>query len=264
VHLRFANCDLPSVCVIATTVIAALNATHRAEAQNNSLRRRGIVVRSAPAAPTTQPARGAREVLFPPVLGPVPSGAGSEIINPVLLENSLIAFAPPEPRQIRVHDLLTIIVREDKQSQTNAKLESDKTWEIQSALKKWFRIHDDRLIASFPPGDPGVDFDFDSEYEGEGKVKRKDSLITRITASVIDVKPNGTLILEAKKTIEVDEDTQVYTLTGVCRSEDITAQNTVLSTQLADAHIAVRHTGPARDAARRGWLMRLFDWLRPL
>ena len=87
--------------------------------------------------------------------------------------------------------------------------------------------------------------------------------MTRIQARVIDVKPNGNLVLEARKRITVDEEDQIATLSGVCRSKDVTAQNSVLSTQVADLEISVSHTGAARDASRRGWAMRLFDLLRP-
>jgi len=236
-------------------------AASSADAQNNSLRRRGPQYRP----PATQPASGIRDYTPPtPLAAAAGTTRATGVVNPVLLQASLIAFEPPEPRKIGVHDLVTIIVREDKRATSDSDLRSQKTWEIDASLKKWLRLDDNhRLIASLPQGEPGLEFELDGQYRGRGRVQRKDTLITRITAQVIDVKPNGTLVLEATKTIQVDEDVQTYTLTGVCRSEDVTAQNTILSTQLADAHITIRHTGPARDAARRGWLMRLLDLLRP-
>jgi flagellar L-ring protein precursor FlgH len=245
----------------------ALCALAGAEAQYNSLFRRGGAPRESPA-PTTQPAAAARELLLP---GPGaylrPAGALPEEPPPNqgLLRRSLIAVEAPKQRRIAPHDLVTVIVREDKRSTTDAKLKSEKSWTLESELAKWFRIHDHKLVPqTFPEGAPGASFNFDNEYEGKGKVDRADTLTLRLTATVIDVKPNGTLTLEATKTIKVDEDTQTMTLTGVCRSDDVTADNTVLSTQLANVSIKTSHTGPARDAARRGWLMRLFDVARPL
>lgn len=216
----------------------------------------------APAQPPVRPA------VFLPIARPSlasASSAGLPPFNEPLLYVSPIAVQLPEPRRLGVHDLVTIIVREDKKSTTDADLKSDKSWEINTELAKWFRldVHDRLVPQNFPRGAPGVDFTADSQYEGKGKVNRQDTLILRITAQVLDVKPNGTLTLEARKSIETDEDVQTMTLTGVCRSEDVTAENTVLSTQLADAHIGIEHSGPARDAARRGWLMRAFDFLRP-
>lgn len=237
-----------------------------AEAQTNSLFR-GSSRMGPAAAPTSQPIGGATELLLPlPGSGlqpqsPTPAAAPG---NEYLLRRSLIAVTAPQPKKVQVHDLVTIIVREDKRASTDSNLKSDKNWEIKSELAKWFRISDARWLAQdFERGTPEADFSFDNQYEGKGQVERQDTLTLRITAEIIDVKPNGTLVLEARKVIENDEDKQTITLTGICRSEDVTAQNTVLSTQLADATVNTQHEGPARDAARRGWLMKALDKLRP-
>lgn len=240
-----------------------------ARAQSNSLLRDGEG-RTGPPVPTTQPAVGTREALLPivPTSGYLQAARddGPPPPNEVLLATSLIAVEAPRPRKIRVHDRVTIIIREEKRSTTDSDLKREKKWEIEAELKKWIRINEAwKLVPQvFPQGNPALDLEYDDEYEGKGEVRRKDSLITRVTATVIDVKPNGDLVLEAKKDIAVDEDRQVITLTGICRSVDVTAQNTVLSTQLAEAKIDIQHSGPARDAARRGWLVRLWDLIRPL
>ena len=250
---------------LALLIVAASGPV--ADAQSNSLFRQSGS-RTSPA-PTTQPAAGVAGVLLPaPTLfypqlaeddGPPPP-------NQVLLAASLIAVEAPKPRKIRVHDRITIVIREEKRSTSDSNLKREKKWEIEAELKQWIRLNEaHKLIPQvFPMGNPAIDLEYDDKYEGKGKVGRKDTLITRVTATVIDVKPNGDLVLEAKKDIKVDADRQVVTLTGICRSEDVTAQNTVLSTQLADAKIDIQHSGPARDAARRGWLARAWDFIRPL
>lgn len=185
--------------------------------------------------------------------------------NMALLQSSLIAVQVPKPKRFKVNDLITVIIREDKRSQTDAKLQEDKKWQVTSALNKWVRLNPrDHLIPqAFPNGKPEADFTWDDKYGGTGKSERKDSLTTRITATIIDVKPNGTLVLEDTKTIKTDEDVQMLRLTGICRSEDVTPENTVLSTQLAKASIETENTGPGRDATRRGWLKKAVDFLRP-
>ena len=187
--------------------------------------------------------------------------------NEVLVTFSPFGVEPPKPRKIQVHDLVTIIVRESRTSLSDAKMKSEKDWEMKSELTKWLRLDkNDHLVAQDFSSDvtPGVDFSFENSYEGKGKYDRKDTLTTRITARVIDVKPNGNLVLEARKRVEVGEEVLTATLTGECRSLDVTAQNTVLSTQIADLEITLPDQGAVRDATRRGWLMRLFDLLRPI
>ncbi|MCA9242523.1 MAG: flagellar basal body L-ring protein FlgH [Phycisphaerales bacterium] len=198
---------------------------------------------------------------------PRPSTAGADAPpppNPALLRWSLIAVEAPPPRKFKVNDLVTVIVREDKRASSDSKLESSKDWTLQAELKRWFRLDKDaRLVESPLRGNPGVDFNFKNDYSGEGKVDRRDSLITRLTTRILDVKPNGNLVLEARKEVVNDEEREVVTLTGECRSDDVTAQNTVLSTQIFGLSIQSQHNGAARDAARRGWMMKALDWARP-
>jgi flagellar L-ring protein precursor FlgH len=65
------------------------------------------------------------------------------------------------------------------------------------------------------------------------------------------------------KTIQTDEEEQSVILSGVCRAEDITADNTVLSTQLHDLTVRKTHKGAVRDTTKRGWIPRLLDVLNP-
>ncbi|MFH1747508.1 MAG: flagellar basal body L-ring protein FlgH [Planctomycetota bacterium] len=251
-------------------LLVAGNAIHTAQAQHNSLLHGRSRPQSQPT-PTTQPATStplspvAGIGVRPPRATQV-NPSGEPPANPVLLATSPFAVKPPEPRLIKVHDLVTIIIRESRTSLNDAKMKSEKEWEIKADLTKWLRLNlQDHLVPqTFPDGAPGVDFSFDNTYEGKGKYDRKDSLTTRITAHVIDVKPNGNLVLEASKRIKVAEEVLIATLTGECRAEDVSAQNTVLSTQIADLEIEMPDLGMVRDATRRGWLMRLFDLLRPL
>lgn len=255
-----------SLIRISTFTLFAAIACDVTLAQTNSLFRRSARSGATTGAPATQPAMP--ELILPAEgeMQPMHMGSFDQAppANVTLLRRSLIAVDAPAPKKVQVHDLVTIIVREDKRASSDANLKSDKTWEIKTELAKWFRLHDARWIAQdFERGTPETDFSLDSQYEGKGKVERQDTLTMRITAEVIDVKPNGTLVLEARKVIKNDEDQQTVTLTGICRAEDVTAQNTVLSTQLADATVNAQNEGPARDAARRGWLMKAFDKLRP-
>ncbi len=257
---------LPPVLVVMLCGLCGAPAT----AQSNSLLHRSP--RNQPTAhqvPTTQPAGG---VLAAPALGLVGSPRAAfrqeepePQPNVVLLNCSPFAVEMPQTEKIRVHDLVTIIVRVSKTAKSNAKLESKKDWTHEWALDEWIRFSDLHGIvpASLSHGTPSVAFDLKNDYGGDGKYDRKDSLTTRVQARVIDVKPNGNLVLEATNTVCFGEEDYTIALTGVCRSRDVTAENTVLSSQIADLEIRVVDRGAVNDATRRGWLMRGFDLLRP-
>ncbi len=242
-----------------------------ARAQNNSLLRRGAAPPPAQGVATSQPAAvvaaSAAGLAAPPNVRPPqqPGTPGEPLPNPVLLAASPFAVEAPAPRTIEVNSLITIIIHESRTSLNDAKMKSEKDWEMQAALSKWFRLdQDDHLVAQNLEDKPGVDWTFENSYEGKGKYDRKDELSTRLTARVIDVKPNGNLVLEARKRIKTGDEILLATLTGECRSDDVTAANTVLSTQVADLQIEMPDVGAVRDATTRGWLMKAFDFLKPI
>ncbi len=185
--------------------------------------------------------------------------------NPAIEQVSLIAVKFAPPRKFRVHDLVTIIVRERKKFESDSELEQEKEFTISSKLEEWFRFYPGCRLGSdqLSNGDPSIKYKFGLGWEGEGEADREDKFTERITAEVVDVKPNGNLVLEAKKYVKHDEEEITLTLTGMCRSADLTPDNTILSTQVANLRIVAKHTGAVRDASRRGWIPRLLDLLRP-
>lgn len=252
----------------ALTLALALSAAP-AMAQNNSLlgtMRQGPT--NGRAVSTSQPAS------VPPPVVPnglvIPARATLKADRPdpkpngVLLQMSPFAVSKPDPEKIKVNDLLTIVVRESKTVTTDATMESKKDWTLDSALSKWICFNASKGIvpAQFPDGTPSMALNWNNDYKGDGKYDRKDELTTRVTARVIDVKPNGNLVLEAKDEIVIDDEGYTISLVGECRSLDVSAQNTVLSTQISNRVINVQHRGAVRDATRRGWLQRSLDLLR--
>lgn len=255
--------------VRAAAVLAFLGGSGPLFAQSNALR--NVVARQVPPAAggATRPAAEGGVVPGPAVRQPLlPVTAQAEPpVNPVLQSASLIAVDLPKPKKLAVHDLVTVIIREDKRFISDAKLETEKEIKLDAALKQWFRLDpEDRLVPqNFErAGAPGAQFDFKHQYDGNGKFNRQDSLVTRIQTRVIDVKPNGNLVLEARKEIVVEGESQAVALTGECRAVDVTAQNSVLSTQVADLRIRVDGSGATHDASRRGWLRKAWDFFRPL
>lgn len=175
------------------------------------------------------------------------------------------AMAPTQPKAFRPGDLITIIVREQRQWEADSDLETKKKFDIRSELDAFFKPIDGGLGSSkFTRGKPNVDYAFDQKYKTEGDSSREDRLTTRLTARILDVKPNGLLVLEGRAKIVHDEESSQITLTGTCRKEDITADNTVLSTQIADKQVVVTNAGALKSAATRGWITKLLDVLKPI
>ncbi|MGB8169835.1 MAG: flagellar basal body L-ring protein FlgH, partial [Chthoniobacteraceae bacterium] len=80
---------------------------------------------------------------------------------------------------------------------------------------------------------------------------------------IIDVLPNGNLVFEGIRQISFSKERQFASLRGVIRPYDIQQDNTVISSNVADARIDIVAEGVLTDAQKKGWLLRLNDKLSP-
>ena len=183
-----------------------------------------------------------------------------------LSQVSYFAVPEPEPKTLKKHDLVTIIVREESELSSKGSNDFKKNAQLQAQVNQFIKLKLDKgsiYGLPTPTAQPGVDLTGNRTFKGEGEVDRSDSFTARITAEVVDVKPNGTLVLQARKRIKTDEEEQQFILTGICRVEDVTGDNSVLSTQLHDLELQKNHKGDVRSATQRGTLPKLLDFINP-
>jgi flagellar L-ring protein FlgH len=179
-------------------------------------------------------------------------------------EVSLMHVETPPPRKFEINDLVTIIIDETSKQQSKQKLDTKKDYDWQAAINKFpslKKLIDGELGTG--DSDPVVELDLESKnkFKGEGTFERNDRFSARIQAKIIDVKPNGVLVIEASKTIQTGEERQTIMLAGQCRKEDVTDANTVLSTQLADLTITSAQEGQVKDSAEKGLIPRVLESL---
>lgn len=177
---------------------------------------------------------------------------------------SMFAIEPPQARVFRENDLITIIVRENNRLERTQDVTEDKDYQNSfSLLNK--TLLEQFLQFRLPVAGQGLgEIDLASnrnEFGGNDEYEREDRIDTRITARVLEVKPNGTLLLEARTVTQTDEEIQSVTLSGICRSLDITSDNTVLSTQLFDLNLNIQHEGQVRRATKKGLIPRAIETL---
>ena len=183
-----------------------------------------------------------------------------------LADVSFHAVPEPVPRTLRKHDQVTIIVREESEFSTRGRSEFRKEAEFEARLEEFIKLkirNAELEGGALGPSTPSLRATGRRDFKGEGTVDRSDSFTTRVQAEVVDVKPNGTLILQARSHIKTDDEERYFVLTGSCRVEDVNADNTILSTQLFDKNIEHRSKGTVRNASRRGWLSHLLDAVSP-
>jgi len=190
--------------------------------------------------------------------------ASSESTEPEILleEVSLFFLAVPETRTIKKHDIITIIIDENSSQTSTQTLDTkkdSKTSGSVATILDLMQLLELRLAESGTKDTNLVDFTSKRKFKGEGDYKRADKFSARITAKVLEVKPNGTLVLEATKRIAKDKEISILVLSGLARDEDVTAQNTILSSQLADLNISLENEGDVKTAAEKGIITRVLD-----
>lgn len=190
--------------------------------------------------------------------------ASGEPTQPSILldEVSLHYIEQPDVRVIKQHDIITIIIDENSSTTSSQSLDTKKDSGSSAsidALVNWMQLLELRLEQGGINDTQLIDLSTARDFKGEGDYERKDKFTARISAKVLEVKPNGTLVLEARKSIARDSEVSVLVLSGYAREEDITQQNTILSSQLADLKIDLQNEGDIKEAAEKGLITRVLD-----
>ena len=185
-------------------------------------------------------------------------------VNPALQQASYTVVTTPEPRRFAMHDLITIVIREQSSAVSESTLETNKETKVDGQVSAFPHLTlkdllDGQVRAGRTEDLPKVGVDFKNEFEGDGEYERKDSLTTRLTGRVVDVKPNGTLSVEARTFIQNDDEKLEILVTGYCRPDDVTPDNSVLSTQIYDLRVTKVHSGELRKTSKKGLFTKILD-----
>jgi flagellar L-ring protein FlgH len=242
----------------------------------------GVLVWSITLAPMVRadgpadPARSTGQVPGPEPIGIITQRTGGSLFRATLNSSepaptassetvNYFAVPAPTPKLLKKHDLVTIVVNEQSSSVTNGTNNLQKTADFDAAIPTYVQWEplENQLIEQTPTTPLELKMTGQRDLKGTADVERSDIVTARITATVVDVKPNGTVVLQASESIKQDDEEQTMVLTGTCRVDDVTADNTVISTQLYDLHLIKTTKGQARDTNKRGLFPRFLDWLNP-
>lgn len=172
-----------------------------------------------------------------------------------LFHNGTNLYLFEDLKATRVGDLLTILLTEETNASKSASLEADKQTNIDlpnpTLFGKSDYTYDDYEVLR-------SNASASRDIEGEGDLEQENSLNGSITVTVTEVLPNGYLKVKGEKLLTLNEGSEVVRLAGLVRPYDITADNTVESTKVANAHITYKGNGAVSDSSKAGWLFRFF------
>ena len=165
-------------------------------------------------------------------------------------------------------DIITVLVRETLDARTSAETNTTKESDVSAAAPA---LANPFLVGDKPNGNnilnpgelPNWSITSENETKNDGDTRRRNTLTTSVTCTVVEAFPNGNLSIEGEKQITVNREDSTVILSGVIRSKDITPENTVQSTQVAKVNVLVKGKGPLWNNQRRGIVSRFLDWFSP-
>lgn len=115
------------------------------------------------------------------------------------------------------------------------------------------------------PGNPAslADITSDTETDGDGEIDRSERITTQIAALVTQVLPNGNLVIEGSQEILVNYEIREVAINGVIRPQDINSDNTIESTQVAQARITYSGRGQISDIQQPRWGQQVLEAIMP-
>jgi flagellar L-ring protein FlgH len=154
-----------------------------------------------------------------------------------------------------IGDIVTIVLAEQTDAQKSAVTTTTKN--TTESLPGMTLIGKPVTIKGNPITDNSINDA--AKFDGEGTSKQSNSLTGYVTVTVAKVLPNGNLFVKGEKWIGINQGKEYVRLSGVIRPIDLTADNSVSSSKVANAHITYSGRGALADANAQGWLARFFN-----
>src|SRR4051812_42431331 len=187
---------------------------------------------------------------------PAPGARAGSLWNDAGNDRSMYA----DHKAARTGDIITIVVSESVAAQSSQSTKSNRDSSIADAVQSFLYpstgLHKGAL--------PSIQLGGKAAYNGGGDISNNQSLASRAAALVTDVLPNGNLVIEGVRVVTFSGETQYVVLHGLVRTDDIARDNTVQSSDIADARVQFYAEGSLTDAQKRGWLTKVYEKLRPI
>jgi flagellar L-ring protein precursor FlgH len=110
---------------------------------------------------------------------------------------------------------------------------------------------------------PAINYNSDAEFAGGGSINNAETITAQVSVKVVDVLPNGNMVVEGQLHTAFSGEKQDAVVRGTVRPDDVMANNTLYSYNIADATIQLMSKGTITDAQRKGWFTKVWDKLTP-
>ncbi len=164
-------------------------------------------------------------------------------------------------------DVITILIEENLRGTKNASTSTSKKSDMNLGLTGILGLEFNEAMQPNYKGTvdatKAIGGASSDSFNGSGKTSRDASLRGTVSARVLQVLPDGNLFVEGTRELKINNETQFLILSGVVRPKDVTPDNTISSTKLADARIEYTGAGTLSEKQSPGWLGRILGTVAP-
>lgn len=168
-----------------------------------------------------------------------------------------------DKRAAQVGDILSILIQESNTANRQNNTKTSKQSSIDASLQAFLYSPSASGFLTKKGELPAVKTAAAQTFDGGGQINNSEKITARIAVRVIDVLPNGNLVIEGTRKVSFSGETQDAVLRGVVRSEDVMANNTIYSYNIAEATIKYVSSGTISDNQRKGWFTKIWEKVTP-
>jgi flagellar L-ring protein precursor FlgH len=194
------------------------------------------------------------------------SGAGEPgvMYGPTIDNASWITVPLPPPRELRVHDMVTVRIDISQRAMQDGNLQRRKNATLNAQLRDWVVLEGLTQMKAAPQtdGDEKAQGTLNKQDRVSSQLSTSESLKVEVGAEVVAILPNGNVVLGANRQVVQNEETWLVSISGVCSKDAIGPGNLILSKDIADLNIRKTEWGAIKDSYRRGWLQRAWDLVK--
>jgi flagellar L-ring protein precursor FlgH len=162
-----------------------------------------------------------------------------------------------------IGDIVTIVIQENNGASRNNNTSTAKKGSEDASIASFLYSPTASSLLTKGGVFPAMKYSTTSSFNGGGTINNQETINAQLSVRVIDVLPNGNLVIEGHRQTSFAGEKQDAILRGTIRADDVTPVNTVLSSQVADATIQFINNGVVTDNQRRGWFTTIWQKLTP-
>ncbi len=168
-----------------------------------------------------------------------------------------------DQRAHKVGDIVTVAIVETASSTAEATTETSRDSSVTGDISYLFRFAEWAKLKEPGTNSRTLGASLKNDFKGDGETTRDNTMTATISARVIDVTMDGNLLIQGYREVKTNNETQHIILSGLIRPADVSPDNVVKSSQIADARIEISGEGAVSDKQQPGWLAKGVDILWP-